>query len=136
MIEISLWQIGIGLFMTTAGMACLYTLLSSILLYTGYKSIQGKELRNIAGILMYAMVVGFFYSAWNFVIMFGILEMSEFTKSFVSNGLLISILFVSIFMSFSIKEMSGKQRDKTKEAKKLGRSAREKAKKLIGFLSE
>ena len=68
MIQFNLWNIAFALFLSTTGMACLYTLLSFLVLFTGYKTLKGKELRNIVGILMYAMLIGFVYACWQFLL--------------------------------------------------------------------
>ncbi len=130
---LDLWQIAMGLFVTTTGMACLYTLLSSLILYTGLKTIKGNELKMIASTLMYAMIIGFLYASWQFLIMFNIFNPSETLKSFVSNGLLISILFIIIFLSFSIRQIGQAQSSKKEYARKLGKIGREKSRGLLGL---
>ncbi len=92
------------LFATSNGLVCLYTLISSLVIYTGKKELaKGEEFRKLIDFLFVMSFIGFLYASWNLLLQLGVVVMEEEKEMLIGNILLASFFVVLTYSAFLIK---------------------------------
>jgi hypothetical protein len=105
-----LFQALIVVFATSSGLVCIYTLISSYLLFTSRaKLASGDEFTKLVNALFLTVLIGFVYSLWNLLTQLQIVVLSnQLVYSFISN-VLISLFFVMLaYLAFLTRQLSAK----------------------------
>lgn len=127
---IPLSQIVSALFVSTIGLTCLYTFISSIMFYFNLHGLKQSDVKNFIFLLFLAVFIGFLYSSWNFLNLVGIVSTTEFNKNIMNNLFVTNILALVIYMSFSARKFNQGKPSKKKMLSRLICRAAEKGSKI------
>lgn len=112
------------------GLACVYTLISSSLIYSAVARITGKELRHLMITLFITVASGFFYGLFKLLEQIGLIDAgSRVAVDFFSNFLLFAMFVMLVYLSFLTRELgkrfgfrvTGKKIKERLESKKRGK---------------
>jgi len=98
------------IFATSSGLICVYSLVSSLLLYMSVvKLSEGEDFAKLVRSLYFAVLIGFVYALWNLIVQLGLVKMdNEVAVSLISN-LIIGFFFVMLaYLAFLTRQLSAK----------------------------
>lgn len=88
------------------GLACLYTLISAVLIWSALSRITGKELRHLMIALFITVATGFFYGLFELFRQFGLDDPSKLPMiNYLTNSALFAMFIMLVYLSFLTREL-------------------------------
>lgn len=87
------------------GLACIYTLISSILILSAVSRITGKELRHLMIALLITVISGFLYGLLQLLLQLGIMIEGRQLIDYATNLLLFAMFVMLVYLSFLVREL-------------------------------
>lgn len=88
------------------GLACLYTLISAVLIWSALSRITGKELRHLIIALFITVATGFFYGLFELFRQFGLVNSGkQMIIDYLTNFVLFAMFVMLVYLSFLAREL-------------------------------